>query len=248
MKKLCFALIALLLLAAPSARASDAPNPTVLELFTSQGCIACPPADMLFKQLAAKDNVIAFSCHVDYWDKPQWKDTLSQHFCTQRQHVYALREGTRQVYTPMLVINNRHSMIGSDARAIDKELPKAAKDGVFRITLSHADNGKIRAKIPDVTGFGYYKPELILLGYAEDETQDIKGGENEGARVHYVRPVNMMQRIGTPPQKAATILVDPPLKGENYILLIQDGPGGAILAAGELKKEKPGKIEPSSAL
>jgi hypothetical protein len=228
-------LLPLLLLAALPAREGGAVagGPVVLELFTSEGCPSCPPADALFPKLARMDNVIALSCHVTYWDAPGRKDALSQPFCTQRQHVFALRRNSREVYTPQLVINGRSAMIGSDKGAIRSALRGAAGDGVLPVALRFTADGRISAALPAVRGSAGFTPEIVLLGYGADAA----GG----------RPANLMQKLGTA-GAARTLTIDPPAAGDGYILLVQDGPGGAILAAGELRADAARGIESGTAL
>src|SRR4051794_13625985 len=92
----------------------------VVELFTSQGCASCPPADALLSELAKRPNVIALSFPVDYWDYLGWKDTLAQPAFTARQRGYAHLRGDRQVYTPQLIVNGRKPCVGSDRAQIEQ--------------------------------------------------------------------------------------------------------------------------------
>src|ERR1700704_1739972 len=99
---------------------SDPPPTTVLELFTSQGCASCPPADALFAQYAKRADVLALTFNVDYWDYLGWKDTLANPDNTDRQRQYATSRGDNQIYTPQLVIDGRTHVIGSDPKQVDK--------------------------------------------------------------------------------------------------------------------------------
>src|SRR5512140_911562 len=91
----------------------------VLELFTSQGCSSCPPADAVFASYAGRDDVIALSFHVDYWDYLGWNDTFASRENTDRQRSYAATRGDRQVYTPQIVVNGRDHVVGSDRLALE---------------------------------------------------------------------------------------------------------------------------------
>ena len=104
-RTLAFVAAALVLAAAlPRVASADDKLPAVIELFTSQGCSSCPPADELLGRLAARDNTIALSLNVDYWDYLGWKDTLASPANAQRQRAYAKERGDRAVYTPQVVI------------------------------------------------------------------------------------------------------------------------------------------------
>lgn len=116
----------------------------VLELFTSQGCSSCPSADRLLDMYSNKENVIALSFHVDYWNRLGWKDPYSSSEYTQRQYKYASSLNS-SVYTPQLVINGENEMVGSDAKRIDNTLKKAwSQDTKSDISIENVslDNGK----------------------------------------------------------------------------------------------------------
>ena len=98
----------------------------VIELFTSQGCSSCPPADALLGEYAKRDDVLALSFPVDYWDYLGWKDTLASHENTERQRAYAAARGDRQVYTPQVVVNGVEHMVGS-TRAQDRRRDRPAR-------------------------------------------------------------------------------------------------------------------------
>ena len=91
---------------------AEAKSVVVVELFTSQGCSACPPADAVLQDLAEKPHVLALAFHVDYWDYIGWKDTFAQPVFTQRQKTYAKRLGRKHVYTPQMIINGHHDVVG----------------------------------------------------------------------------------------------------------------------------------------
>jgi hypothetical protein len=109
---------------------------TVIELFTSQGCNSCPPADRLLGELAADDRLIALSLPVDYWDYLGWRDTLALHSHTIRQKAYAETRGDRQVYTPQVVINGGAQTIGSDRYAIEGAITKAQAKNKLTVPVS----------------------------------------------------------------------------------------------------------------
>ncbi|RUV47585.1 DUF1223 domain-containing protein, partial [Mesorhizobium sp. M7A.F.Ca.MR.228.00.0.0] len=101
----------------------------VVELFTSQGCSSCPPADTLFSELAAKEDIVALAYHVDYWDYLGWQDTLGRKENTERQYDYMRAFGSRSVYTPQAVINGRVHVNGASRGEVDGALARMAKSG-----------------------------------------------------------------------------------------------------------------------
>ncbi|TIM38087.1 MAG: DUF1223 domain-containing protein [Mesorhizobium sp.] len=101
----------------------------VVELFTSQGCNSCLPADEFFADLATKENIVALAYHVDYWDYLGWKDTLSRKENTERQYEYMRAFGNRSVYTPQAVINGRSHVNGASRREVDGALARMEKSG-----------------------------------------------------------------------------------------------------------------------
>ena len=121
---------------APAARA--APKSVVLELFTSQGCSSCPPADALLGQLARRSDVIALAWHVDYWDHLGWRDRFASPTATDRQRTYARQLGS-DVFTPALVVDGQTIVVGSDRAAIE-----AAHSRVDLLASRQHQNGKVR--------------------------------------------------------------------------------------------------------
>ena len=99
----------------------------MVELFTSQGCSSCPPADALFAELAAKEDLVALAYHVDYWDYLGWQDTLSRKENTERQYDYMRAFGSRSVYTPQAVINGRVHVNGASRGEVDGALARMAR-------------------------------------------------------------------------------------------------------------------------
>src|SRR5882757_9487139 len=104
-------------------------RPIVVELFTSEGCSSCPPADALLAGLASRPEVLALSFHVDYWDRLGWKDPFSSPEATQRQHRYAELLGTSTVYTPQIIVDGKWQAVGSDRSEVERALDAARRNG-----------------------------------------------------------------------------------------------------------------------
>ena len=113
--------------AAPLARAQG--SPVVVELFTSQGCSSCPPADALLRKLAEEEDVIALALHVDYWDYLGWKDSFATPKFTARQRAYAKKARSRSIYTPQMVVQGEDRVVGNDAEMV---LARISEHGVSR--------------------------------------------------------------------------------------------------------------------
>ena len=207
---------------------TDMDAPVVLELFTSQSCSSCPPADKLLGKLAEQDNIIALGCHVTYWDHLQWKDTLSRPVCTARQAQYNRTLGRGNSFTPQLIINGRYSMVGSNSFSIGSAFEKTKKEPIGKIGLSTSDDG-LHITLPEKLD----ADNLILVTYRDDLTQPIESGENNGRTVSYTNPVDKMMRL---PWDGIhkIIVIDTPEDAAHIAVLAQKKDSGPIIAAGKL--------------
>lgn len=167
---------------------------TVVELFTSQGCSSCPPADKLLGELAKNERVVALSLPVNYWDYLGWRDTLALHAHSMRQKAYAEARGDRQVYTPQVIINGVAQAIGSDRRAIMSAIATAEANRVPAIPVTLKQNGD---KIDIVIGAGTgMKAPVFLLTVTSETAIAIGRGENRGKTVSYYNAVRTWRRLG----------------------------------------------------
>jgi hypothetical protein len=238
--RLLLASLAALVLGGASALA-QAPQPrAVVELFTSQGCSSCPPADALFVELAKDPSVITLTMPVTYWDYLGWKDTLGHDLFTKRQKLYAKSRGDGQVYTPQAVINGGAHLVGSDKAEIDKSLRQQVAF-VTRVGLSE-DGGMVKIALSPVDPAGARAGSVWLLPTARMVTVPIGRGENQGRTVSYANVVRGVVRVGDWDGKAATLTT--PLAGartadsDGYVVLVQaEQPGrygmmpGAVIGA-----------------
>ena len=187
-------LAGLVLLAAPL-RAED--PPVVVELFTSQGCPACPPADAFLAQIAARDDVLALSLHVDYWDYIGWEDTFATPAHTARQRGYAAAAGREMVYTPQIIVNGADHVVGTRFRDVTALIDKhrASDDDTVSVTLRRED-GKVhleaRAAHPRAT------PLVVQIArYIPEARVEIARGENAGRVLTYTNVVTELTEIET---------------------------------------------------
>lgn len=205
-------------------------KPIVIELFTSQSCSSCPPADKIFASIANKENVIALGCHVSYWDHLHWKDTLSQDFCDMRQHGYAGLKGTKRIYTPQMIVNGSREFIGSHAAKLDTAIKNAHT--IQTITIKNGDGNLIDFAIPK-TGNGTYR--LWAFGYKSNHKQDIKSGENRGRKVTYANAVTTYTNLGAwNGESIAKSFEKPDGYMDGIVVIAQENGYGKIIAAGKM--------------
>lgn len=228
--------------ASPSALSlPDTDVPVVVELFTSQSCSSCPPADALLGELNKHPNIIAFSCHVTYWDHLDWRDTLSRKFCTERQRSYARHQGKRQVYTPQMVVNGEYEFVGNNKNEVMRYVSLASKT-VKPIKLS-LKGTTISATLPGL-GPDASPQTLWLASYQASHTQAIPSGENRGKTITYTNSIATLQNVGTWDGRAKTLTLPRPAgeaapagetEGPGYALIAQPNGFGPIRAAGAFK-------------
>lgn len=217
--------------------AQEVPQPAhpavVVELFTSQGCSSCPPADAFLADLAQVDGVIALALHVDYWDYIGWKDSFSQPAFTERQKAYARAVHSRMVYTPQMVVNGAQAAEGTDPEQV-VGLIGAARQAPRPVRLSLSRRGgeitiRAQADAPLAT-----PAEVQVLRYVPEAVVDIGAGENAGRRILYRNVVTDITRLadwgGQNPLELRT-----PAPGDAPVVVVVQVQGpGAILAAARL--------------
>ena len=225
------------LAAAGQANAEGVHN--VLELFTSQGCSSCPPADRILGELARNPDTLALSFPVDYWDYIGWKDTLAAPTYTARQRAYALATGKGQVYTPQIVVNGLADVVGSDLPAIERAERETSKRGVLSVPLSIAErDGKIHVAIGAAEAASPRAAGVYLIAFARSRTVTVQRGENAGATLTYANVVRGITKLGDWNGAAVDLEADlsqAHLDGANsYAVILQAGARAqpsAILAA-----------------
>ena len=225
-------LAGLVLLAAPL-RAAD--PPVVVELFTAQGCPACPPADAFLAQLAARDDVLALSLHVDYWDYIGWKDTFATPAHTARQRGYAAAAGRETVYTPQIIVNGVDHVPGTRARDVTDLIDKhrATDDDTVSVTLRRED-GKVHLEAKAAQARA--TPLIVQIArYVPEATVEIARGENAGRVLTYTNVVSELTEIATWNTNAPLALdLDWPREAK-LVVLFQQPNHGPIEAIARLR-------------
>lgn len=207
----------------------------VVELFTSQGCSSCPPADRLLSELAKSPDLITLSFSVNYWDYIGWKDTLADPAFTARQKGYAAVRGDGQVYTPQAVVDGLTHVVGSDRQEIDGALTSSARRrGAMTVPVTLAMAGpKISVDVAGAAPNGPSKAVVWLLDTIPEKTVAIGRGENSGRSVTYTNVVRKISRLGDWDGKPAHFELMSRLNDNGYVVLLQasDAGPGPILGA-----------------
>lgn len=232
---------ALLAIAGPSvgviatALAAGHLSPVVVELFTSQGCNSCPPADAYLGELAKRPGILALSWHVDYWDYIGWKDPFAQHDFTLRQRAYSRSLAQRYIYTPQIVVNGHLQGIGSEREAIEGLITEAQQQEAAG--AAHAPRLTVDGDSVHVEG-GPATPSVVWAAWFDPQhSTPVKSGENAGRRLGEFNVVRKWTQLGHYDGKPVTLKlgagVDDDAKTGCAIVVQQQTPTGpgAILAA-----------------
>lgn len=220
---------------APAAAQAPGGNPVVIELYTSQGCASCPPADALMGRLAQDSRVIALALHVDYWDYLGWEDRFARPEFTKRQKAYAKATGQRMIFTPQIIVAGQESVVGNREAEIEAAIRRhalaaAARGQEVRLTLRReGDVLRIEAEAVPPTDRTF---RVQLVRYTPSAEVAIDRGENAGHRLTYHNIVTSWQVVGEWRATAPLQLAAPAAGTEPAVVIIQsDGPGEVLAAA-----------------
>ncbi len=233
-KMMILAVIGLAWLTLPIQFATAGSNVVVVELYTSQGCSSCPPADETLAVIADRDDVIALSLHVDYWDYLGWRDTFGQRQFGQRQVAY--RDAWRKsvIYTPQMVVQGRHDVTGDQPEKLASAITTAQEiEPPIKVTIDR-QGGMLKCRIEPGT-----KPvvgTIWIAKYTMSATVEIDRGENAGRSITYTNVVKSLNRIGTwEGLEIEDVAMPQPEPGEGVAIWIQEGEVGPILAAAKIE-------------
>ena len=206
----------------------------VVELFTSQGCSSCPPADKVLGELAQDPSVIALSLPIDYWDYLGWKDTLADCRFSARQKAYSHMRGDRGVYTPQAVVNGTTNVLGSDRAGIESAANRTQKtDGVMSVPVTMTQSGgQIKVSVAEAGG---KSGEVWICAVSKSVPITIARGENRGQQVTYHNVVRNMLKVGDWNGKAGSWTV--PLEN-----ISRDGIDAAVVYVQDGNRDKPGPM------
>ncbi len=210
---------------------ASAREKVVVELFTSQGCSSCPPADRFLGELAGRDDVLALSMHVDYWDYIGWKDPYALSENTSRQRAYARRFGLGYVYTPQMVVDGHIQATGSNRRAVLAGIERSKSEPGLDFAIARNGTG---ASVALPAGTAEPATVYALLIDRRHET-DVRRGENGGRKLAHSNVVRAMKRIATWNGEAMTVdlpLAEMGTEGRDLCaVIVQSDRDGRILGA-----------------
>jgi hypothetical protein len=201
-------------------------RPAVVELFTSEGCNSCPPAEAYIGELAARPDVLALAFHVDYWDDLGWRDRFGLSQSVERQHNYARALRLGGVYTPQVVIDGNTDYVGSNRGAIEKALREGRQGPAVALSLN-PDEVSVRLEAGP-------RGDVVLVSYLRKAVTPIGRGENAGrtlAEYNIVRSVQALGHWDGTPQEFRAKLASLPRDATDVAVLVQAPGQGAIVAA-----------------
>jgi len=217
-----------------SAHAAPAAMPlSVVELYTSEGCSSCPPAEKLLERLADRPNVLALSFHVDYWDNLGWRDRFSLPESTARQQALTHLLKLSTLGTPQFIVDGQHSVFGANPLALEAALSEGTRAHSTGLQVApEISNGELRVQRK---AEGRSEPyDVYLVGYLPKAVTKITRGENAGRTLTEANVVRAIKRIGrSEDSRQQWRLTLPDLEGDaqRFAVLIQSRTSGAIVAA-----------------
>ena len=208
-----------------SAHAADAAHPTVVELFQSQGCSSCPPANANVLAIADRPDLLVLSWQVTYWDNLGWKDTFDDPAFTRRQQDYAGAFNRAQVFTPEVVVNGRSDVVGDDPAQLDGLIRQADRGSGGPVITVVGDRATVTGAAPGaIVLLVRYDPRILQVA--------IRRGENGGRTLPHRNVVREVVSLGEGTGAARTFVLPASARaGLDAAILVQAGPGGPILAA-----------------
>lgn len=223
----------------PSSAGDQSSRPVVVELFTSQGCSSCPPADALLNELSQRPDVVALSFHVSYWNYLGWVDPFATPEAAVRQRDYARRFGLRHVYTPQMVINGTEHLSGTRRDDILTRIADGSHHLAIPVELSEADNDQVVIRVGTAAKSKNALHDddgarIWLLLLDRRQVTPIHNGENRGQTLVNTHVVRKMVPVGSWQGDAVNVVV--PRSGDNAVgdlcaALVQEMASGRILGA-----------------
>jgi hypothetical protein len=229
------------LVPAGAVSAEGAGTPVVVELFTSQGCSSCPPADAFLGELARRSDVIALAFHIDYWDYIGWKDPFASSAWTDRQHAYKRSLGLHMVYTPQMVIDGRRDAVGSEPRAVNDAIAAAATtDDKVAVSITREAEGRYRVALPAAAKMQGLPATVWLVVFDRQQVTPVAKGENAGATLTDHNIVRELRPIGSWSGAVQELTLDldmAGMAGKGCAVIVQSDSAGPILGAALMPNE-----------
>ncbi len=207
-------------------------SPVVVELYTSQGCSSCPPADEILRTLAGREDIIALALHVDYWDYIGWKDSFGSPAFTRRQHGFARAAQARTVYTPQFIVGGTDFVVGAKSMEL-MDAVAGQRPNDIALNVSRSGNSlRISAAPGRVAGRDMV---VQVVRYTPEEQVSIQRGENAGRTISYSNIVTSWDVVGQWDGLSALNLTTPVSGNSPVVVIVQDAAFGPILAAARLR-------------
>lgn len=208
-------------------------NPVVVELYTSQGCASCPPADALMAELAQRQDVIALALHVDYWDYLGWADSFADPAFTKRQKRYARAHGQKMIYTPQMIVGGVDAIQGNLSKQVMAKI-ESHVGAQPRVALrAHREGGLLRVEV-DANPPLERAAIVQLVRYLPHSTVLIERGENAGREASYHNIVSEWTAMAEWPGEAPLRLEVAAEGNQPLVVIVQEAGPGAVLAAARL--------------
>jgi hypothetical protein len=209
--------------------AQAAERPVVVELFTSQGCSSCPPANAYLNELSkGRRDVLALAFHVTYWDRLGWRDPFSLAAATDRQAVYGRRFGDGS-YTPEIVVDGAASAVGSDRSGVGSAIEHAKRQGQTAASVNVSKNGD---QVSIEVGAGSGNGRILLIGFDHEHTTAIPRGENSGRTLTEANVVRSIRIVGQ--WSGAALRLNERFPDGQDVAVVLEAPDGRIIGASRL--------------
>jgi len=218
-----------------SGASGNPPERVIVELFTSEGCSSCPPADALLKSLSEQQpldgvQILALEEHVDYWNQLGWRDPFASNAFSRRQTDYAEAFGRDGVYTPQMIVNGQIEFVGSRSTEAREAIQKAASEPKLQVILglsgdAGANKATIEVTVRNPHGISFHEPAELWVAITETNLQsDVKAGENSGETLKHAAIVRSLRRVESLPEVSSfngrfNLSLDPRWKRENLSMV-----------------------------
>ena len=217
-------LMAALFLALGTLPSAAGERPILVELFTSEGCSSCPPADALLTELAGRPEILALSFHVDYWDKLGWKDPFSSPAATARQQRYTGLLGLATAYTPQIVVDGQWQAVGSSRAEVERAIGAARRSREAVPVALAVEPGRVKIEI----GSGGAPGSVLLIGFDRRQVSAVARGENSGRTLAHADVVSSIEEVGQYDGRALTLEAPVRLPAERVAAILQARDGRVL--------------------
>ena len=215
--------------------AGDDGSLVVVELYTSEGCSSCPPADKILTEIAQREGVLALALHVDYWDYLGWKDKFSMAKFTDRQEYYNMALGSRyRLVTPQMIFHGQSYVAGAKAGKIEQHLEKLKEQSDKVVLDVQKQDSAYQIKI-NPRGMAVPSADVFIVHYTPNYVSKVKAGENRGLTLNHTNIVTAWENVGVWSGQRGWHVEQPIVEGMQAAVIVQTTGNGPILAARKLQ-------------